>query len=156
MPEFSLREHLVVVPVSGLHRGILPALDYALSLSANCQAVYVEVNPEQTQLLRKQWEERIPQIELIVLKSPYRSLVGPLIKYLDKLQADGANHYFTVIVPEFVTPNWWERVLHGNSAIFIRLALASRRDVVVSSVRYLLRHRPARMNRGVGEIVTHC
>lgn len=139
VPEFVDYEHLVVVPVSGLHRGVFPALEYAHSLSPNCQAVYVEVSPEQTALLVEKWEKRLPQIPLVVLQSPYRSLVRPLIAFLDGLQREAVNRYFTVVVPEFVTARWWQRLLHGNSAMFIRLALASRKNVVISSIRYHLR-----------------
>ena len=139
--QFTSKNHLVLVPVSGLHRGILPALDYGKSLSTDCKALYVEVDPGRGEALLTRWKEQVPDIPLVVLKSPFRSLVRPLNKYLDYLQQEGAARYVTIVVPEFVTPSWWQKLLHGNAALFIKLALAGRKDIIVSSVRYHLHKR---------------
>jgi hypothetical protein len=141
MPALHTRDHVVVVPVSGLHRGIFPALEYARSLSSDCRALYVEIDPSRTEALVARWRATVPDVSLVVLKSPFRSLLRPLLRYLDALEHEDHKRYVTVVIPEFVTPTWWQRFLHGNTALLIKLALANRRHIVIANVRY---HLPSR------------
>lgn len=147
IPEFIPRDHVVVIPVSGFHRGVLPALEYARGLSSDCRAVYVEIDPQKTTELTERWKSALPEIPLVVLKSPFRSLLRPLLKYLDTLEREDTQRNITVIIPEFVTPTWWQRCLHGNTALLIKLALANRRHIVICNVRYHLPLRRAAEHR---------
>lgn len=118
----------VVVPVAGVHRGVVEALRYARSISDNVTAVYVEVNPEATariQQLWAQWEQSVP---LVVLASPYRSVVGPFLAYLDRVDSEANDGQLaSVLLPEFVPAKWWQHVLHNQTAWVLKLALLYRR-----------------------------
>lgn len=128
----------VLVLVPSLHRGVMPALEYAHSLSADCRGVHIELDSEKTPRLVERWEEWGGDIPLVVLNSPYRSLVGPIMRYLDAVQVERKNHLVTVVVPEFVPAKWWHSLLHGNSGWILRLALLARHDVVLVNFRYEL------------------
>lgn len=131
-------KNTVLVLVPALHRGVMPALEYARSLSEDCRAVYIETDEEKTKLLKTRWEEWAIEIPLVILNSPYRSLITPIMQYLDAVQVEKRNHLVTVVVPEYVPIHWWDYLLHGNSGTLIKLALLARKDVVVANVRYYL------------------
>jgi amino acid transporter len=128
----------VLVLVPGLHKGILPALEYARSLSPDCRAITIETDPEKTAALKARWEAWANDIPLVILNSPYRSLISPIMQYLDAVQVERRNHLVTVIVPEFVPTKWWQHILHGQSGLLLKLALLNRKDVIVANVRYYL------------------
>ena len=136
-PEATFK-NTVLVLIPGLHRGIMPALEYASSLSPDCRAINIETDPEKTPLLRQRWEEWGHDVPLVILSSPYRSLISPIMRYLDAVQTERRNHLVTVIIPEFVQTKWWHAILHGQTAPLLKLALLNRRDVVVTNVRYFL------------------
>ncbi len=131
-------KHIIVVPVSGVHRGIIKAMDYANTLSGTVYALYVDIEPEQTLRLSKEWKEFFPEIKLKILSSPYRSLNEPLIHHIVELSKDPQWDWVTVIIPEFVPAKWWENLLHNQSALFIKTYLRFKRRIVVTSVRYHL------------------
>ena len=141
LPHFSHREHLAIVPISGLHRGIFPALEYAAAIADECRAVYVEIDPSRSERLSQEWAQSFPGIPLVILKSPFRSLLRPISKYMDSLEREQDQRFITLVVPEFVTPSAWQRLLHGNTALLIKLAMANRKHIVVSNVRYHLPRR---------------
>ncbi len=128
----------VLLLVPGLHRGILPALAYARSLSPDCRALHIQVDAERTGALKSRWEEWAGEVPLVLLNSPYRSMVSPMMQYLDAVQVERRNHLITVIVPEFVPTKGWHTLLHGNSGLILKLALLRRKDVIVTNVRYYL------------------
>jgi amino acid transporter len=131
-------KHTAVVPVSGIHQGVVDALNYAKSISKDVRACYVEINPDATVALKKEWAEAAPGIELVVLKSPFRSVIAPIVEYIDNVEREMSDDVVTVIIPEFVTSRWYHQVLHNQTAIVLYAALRGRRDVVVTSVRYHL------------------
>ncbi|MDR3607294.1 MAG: APC family permease [Oligoflexia bacterium] len=133
---FKKIKHTVVIPISGIHQGVLEALQYALSISEDVRAVYVEIDPAKTTAMKEEWVRWVPGVPFVVLKSPYRSVIEPLIKYIDDVEECSHDDVVTVVVPEFVTARWWHNVLHNQTALFIRAALALRRRRVVTSVRY--------------------
>jgi hypothetical protein len=128
--------------VPTLHRGIMPALEYARSLSPDCRAVHIQTDPEKTPLLKERWEAYGQDVPLVILSSPYRTLISPIMQYLDAVQLERRNHLVTVIVPEFVPTKWWHGLLHGQSGLRLKLALLGRKDVVVANVRYYLQDLP--------------
>lgn len=133
-----LPPHTVLVLVPDVHRGVLPALEYAREISKDYRAVHIEINPVDTQRLKERWEQWGGDMPLVIIESPYRSLIGPLVEYVRQVRADHPRHLVTVVLPEFVVTKWWERVLHNNSALLIKMALANVRGVVITNVRYYL------------------
>jgi len=130
--------HTVLVLISGVHRGVIPALEYAREIAKDCRAVHIEINPTETQRLKDLWEQWGGDLPLVIIESPYRSLIGPVVEYVKQAQAEHVRHLITVVVPEFVVTHWWERALHYNAAFMIKLALGNIRGVVVTNVRYWL------------------
>jgi hypothetical protein len=132
------RRHTVILPIAGVHRAIISAVEYARSISHNVHAVYVEIDPATTPKLKADWEKLQTGIELQVLQSPYRSLMRPLLDYIDAVDATDGNNLLTVVLPEFVPARWWHQMLHNQSAWLIRAALYFRPGVMVTSVPYHL------------------
>ena len=130
--------HTAVVPVSAIHSGVLQAVRYAVSISNDARAVYVELNPETTARFREQWERTVPGVPLIVLQSPYRSVIGPILNYIDQVEAETDEDVVTVIIPEFVTRRWYHKFLHNQTAILLYAALRAKRGIVVTSIRHHL------------------
>lgn len=130
--------HTVLVLVPGVHRGVLPAIEYAKSIGKDCRAIYIEMDQNATEQIRKNWEAYSLGMPLIIMESPYRSLIEPLFKYLDEVQAERENHVVTVVLPEFVPARWWHRLLHNHSGILLKLALLFKKDIVVTNIRYQL------------------
>jgi amino acid transporter len=131
----------ILVLVGDLHRGVVRALQYAQSLSPNAKAVYVETDPERTRRLEERWGKWGMGVPLVVLNSPYRMLLGPLMEYIDQLQRQrGENHVVTIVVPEFIPAKWWQQLLHNQTALLIKGQLLFRRNVVVTDVPYHLKH----------------
>ncbi len=127
--------HTVIVPVAQLHRGVVAALEYARSLSKNVKAVTVELDEKATESLKQQWSQWAPDVPLVVLESPYRSLNEPLIEYIKKVDDQDPNDLITVVIPSFVPARWWHNFLHNQSAILLQAGLRNMRNVVVTSVR---------------------
>ena len=132
-------DHTVLVLVGDLHRGVAAALRYAQTLSASVKAVYVELDPERTQKLEERWGRWGLGIPLVVLTSPYRSLLTPFLDYVNHLLALGERHVVTIVIPEFVPARWWQHLLHNQTALLIKGALLFRKGVVVVDVPFHLR-----------------
>ena len=134
--------HTVLVLVGDVHRGVLRAVQYARTLAApeaRVRAVFVETDPAHTARVEEKWTTWGLGVPLVVLASPYRSLVRPLLDYIDQIQARGANEMVTVVLPEFLPRRWWQHVLHNQTALLIKATLLFRRNLVVADVPYLLR-----------------
>lgn len=131
-------KNTVLVLVPALHGGTLNALEYARSISSDCQAVYVATDPEKTERMKEAWEHVVPDLPLVILDSPYRSLLVPIMRYIDEVHEERPNHRITVVIGEFVPEHWWDNFLHGNTGLLLKLALLGRRDVIVINVRYWL------------------
>ena len=130
----------VLVLVGDLHRGVVHALQYAQTLSPTAKALYVETDPERTRRLEERWGKWGQGLPLIVLTSPYRSLLGPLLEYIDQLQHHGDNHVVTIVLPEFIPARWWQQILHNQTALLIKGTFLFRKNVIVTDVPYHLRH----------------
>ncbi|HKY84586.1 MAG TPA: APC family permease [Anaerolineales bacterium] len=118
----------LVIPISGVHRGVIEAVRYAQSLSDRITAVYVETEPGAAERTRQEWERWELGIPLDIVPSPYRSIIGPLLEYLD---GEDIHHndgqQATVVLPEFVPAHWWQALLHNQTAFLLKLALVYRR-----------------------------
>ncbi len=130
--------HIVLVLVGDVHRGILGAVRYARAISSTTRGVYVEIDPDATRRMEDRWANRMSGVPLVVLRSPYRSVVRALLDYLDQLQQQVPDLVITIILPEFVPARWWQHLLHNQTALLIKGALLFRRGVIVTDVPYHL------------------
>jgi amino acid transporter len=128
--------HTVVVPVNGITKPTAGALVYATTISEDVRAVYVEVEPDKTAELRRRWETWDIGVDLVVMPSPFRSVLRPLVDYVDDLAAHGEADLVTIVVPEIVPRSWWGHLLHNKTSLFIRTAFLFRPNVVVTTVPY--------------------
>lgn len=138
--ELSPIKHTVLVPISGIHRGVVTALQYAKSIApGHVQAVYVDFDEEATAKLREKWERWGAGVKLVVLPSPYRELTRPLLRYIGRLERKNSNDVITVLLPEFVPAKWWQHLLHNQSSLMLKGALLFKEGVIVISVPYHLK-----------------
>ena len=134
----TIRRNTVIVPLSGIQRAVVEALDYAKTLSKDVRAVYVNIDPVETEKLKNLWREWGEGVPLVVLESPYRSLMEPLLEYVERLNATNPGDYVTVVLPEFVPARWWQHLFHNQRALLIKGALLFRPNTVVTSVPFHL------------------
>jgi hypothetical protein len=107
-------------------------------LSPDVRAVYVDVDPKSTADVRREWEQWGEGVPLIVLASEYRSVMEPLLEYIEQVNAERPDDYITVVLPEFVPARWWHHLLHNQRALLIKGALLFKRNTVVTSVPFHL------------------
>ena len=132
--------HEVIVPISGIHRGVLKALEYAKAMAPeHVTAVYINLDEEATQKLRAKWSEWGAGVELVVIASPYRSLIGPLTRYVDRRMKQHPDQMVTVVLPEFIPAKWWHHLLHNQSSLLLKGAMLFKPNVIVTSVPYHLK-----------------
>lgn len=133
--------HEVIVPISGIHRGVIAALEYAKSIAPHhVTAVYVNLDDETTQKLREKWQQWGSGVNLVVVASPYRSLLRPLFNYVDRVRRSSPGVIITIVLPEFVPARWWQNLLHNQNTLFLKGALLFKKGVVVTNVPYHLEH----------------
>lgn len=130
--------HPAIVIMGSLNRGTVEALDYARSIADEIIAVHVDIGSTDRQKLRTRWEELESDIKLVILDSQYRSLVEPIVDYISSYDKEHPDVLSTIIIPAFVTRNWWEGLLHNQTTWFIKAALLGKRSRVVTTVRYYL------------------
>jgi amino acid transporter len=145
----SLKPHppsRVVIPISGVHRGTVDAVAFAQSISKNITGVYVELEPGASKHVRETWERWFPEVPLVIVSSPYRSVIGPIMDFLDendRQHNDG--QLATVVLPEFIPARWWEGILHNQTAWLLKAAMLYRRRQhgytrAIIDIPYHLRH----------------
>ena len=133
-------QHEVIVPISGIHRGVLQAFEYAKTIAnGHITALYINVDEEATQKLRAKWTGFVEGVELVVIASPYRSLVAPMIRYIDRRLQLHPHQLVTVVLPEFVPAKWWHHLLHNQTSLMLKGALLFKPNVIVISVPYHLK-----------------
>jgi amino acid transporter len=118
----------VVVPISGVHRGDSDAVAFACGISKKVTAVYIELEPGTGERILEKWNQWWPDVPLTIVPSPYRSIIGPLLDFLDEQdsqQDDG--QLAAVVLPEFIPAKWWQSLLHNQTAWAIKAALLYRR-----------------------------
>lgn len=135
-----IRDERAIVPVPGLNRAVVRAVNVARSITDDVSAVYISEDPEMSASMRRRWERQVPGVPLVIVESPYRALAGPLMAYLDVLDRawpPGKPEPITfVVVPEYVARHWWERILYNQSARRLRTVLLGRPHTVVVDVPY--------------------
>jgi amino acid transporter len=134
-------KHTVIVPISGIHRGVVNALQYARSIASDkVQAVYVDFEEEATASLKDKWERWGAGVQLVVLPSPYRELTRPLLRHIHRLTKENRDSVITVVLPEFIPARWWQHFLHNQSSLLLKGSLLFKKGVIVTSVPYHLEH----------------
>lgn len=134
----KVTENVVIIPISGLHRGVMNAIRYGQSVSNDLRICYVKSDDAATARLLEQWQEKFPDLKLYMLESPYRSISGPILDYIDQVSKEQHTEFITVIFPEFLTAKWYHQLLHNQTAWLIKLSLIYKKNVIVTSVKYHL------------------
>jgi amino acid transporter len=138
------REERAVVPVAGINRAVVQAVNVGRSIADDVRAVLISDEPVEAALLKARWQHQMPDVPLVIVESPYRALVGPMLAYLDVLDQawppDKEAPITFVIIPEYVARSWWERILYNQSAKRLRAALLGRSHTVVVNVPYRREH----------------
>jgi amino acid transporter len=132
------RHNTVLIPIGGIQRAVVEALRYAETLSDDVRAIYVDVDAAATDNMRHEWEKWGGRVQLVVLDSPFRSVMEPLLEYIEEVETEREDDYVTVILPEFVPARWWQHLLHNQRALLIKGALLFRPNTVVTSVPFHL------------------
>jgi hypothetical protein len=132
--------HRFIVPLAEEDRAAVESLAYARSISTHVTAAHVAIDPQEVKELHSRWgrlQKHLTQggeIQLVVIESPYRSLIRPLLAYIDTVHQLHPEETLTVILPEFVVSHWWEYPLHNQTAFRLKAALLSRPDIVVTDI----------------------
>jgi amino acid transporter len=129
--------HRVIMPVSGVHQGSLTALRYARMLSDDVTAVHVSIEPTEAEKVRKKWEKWGEGVRLVMVDSPYRLFLEPLLEYIaDIAEQRQPGETITIVVPEFVSDNRLSSPLHMNTANILRQQLKNQHGIVITNVPY--------------------
>jgi hypothetical protein len=129
--------HRVIMPVSGIHQGTMEALRYAKLLSDDVTAVHISMDPEETEKVQKKWKTWGEGTRLVILDSPFRLFIEPLLEYIEEIIASRQpNETITIVVPQFIPSKRWHNALHMRTANFLRQELLSKPGVVVTDVPY--------------------
>lgn len=135
--DLRLTRHRVILLVGGVHQGTLAALRYARFLSDDITAVHVSINPDESQRIRNEWEKWGNGVRIVILESPYRLLLEPLLDYITDLDTRRQpGEIITVVVPQFVPRHWWHNLLHTQTAFMLRITLLFRPGIVITDVPY--------------------
>ncbi|HVL54797.1 MAG TPA: APC family permease [Vitreimonas sp.] len=134
------REQRVVIPVNGINRAVVQAVNFGRTIAEDVRAVFVTEEPAEAERLRERWERQLPNVPLVIVQSPYRALIGPVLAYLDVLEQawppDRPAPITIVVLPEYVARHWWDRLLYNQTARRLKAALTGREHTVVADVPY--------------------
>jgi amino acid transporter len=134
------KKNVYIMPVSGVNRAVVYALDYVLQNAdtPNIRAVYVDTDPAHTAEMKAQWEKWGRSVPLIVISSPFRSILIPLLQYIEQVRQENLGGWVTVVLPEVVPGRWWQTLLHNQRALLIKGALLFKYNTIVLDVPYHL------------------
>ncbi len=133
----QIRRNRVIMPISGVHRGTLAALRYAKTLSRDVTAVHVSIDADETEKLKKKWEQWGEEIRLVILNSPYRKFLEPLLEYIRELEKiREPDEPITILVPQFIPKHWWTNFLHDRTAESLRKELLNHDGIIIIEVPY--------------------
>jgi Amino acid permease len=134
------REQRVVIPVNGINRAVVQAVNFGRTLSRDVRAVFVTEDAERGEALRARWERQVPGVPLVIVESPYRAVISPVLAYLDVLDQawppDKEAPITIVVLPEYVARHWWERLLYNQTSRRLKAAILGREHTVIADVPY--------------------
>jgi amino acid transporter len=138
------REERVIIPVNGINRAVVQAVNFGRSIADDVRAVFVTEDGEEGEQLRLRWERQLPNVPLVIVESPYRAIVSPVVAYLDVLDKawppDKPQPITIVVLPEYVARHWWDRLLYNQQARRLKGALVGREHTVIADVPYRRTH----------------
>ncbi len=132
------RKRTILVPISSINKVSLSSLDFARSLSENVSALFISDEQAEIEKISRQWQEYDIKLPLVVLENPFRSILPPLLNYIDAVERQDPDDVLMIVLPEFVAHHWWEQFLHNQTALRIKRALLFRPGIVVVDVPYHL------------------
>jgi amino acid transporter len=138
------REQRVIVPVNGINRAVVQAVNFGRALAPDIRAVYVTDDLDAAEAIRNRWQRQLPDVPLVIVESPYRAVISPVVAYLDVLDQawppDKEAPLTIVVLPEYVARNWWDRLLYNQTAKRLKAALVGREHTVIADVPYRRGH----------------
>jgi amino acid transporter len=134
------RHNRAIIPVPGLSRAVVQSVQFARTLSDDVRAVHVTADMEEAEQLRRDWDRHLPGVPLVIVETPYRSLVTPFLSYLDVMAPSAEGEITIVVLPEYVPRHWWDRLLYNQTTNRLKRALVGRPDTVVADVPYQREH----------------
>jgi hypothetical protein len=133
------RRNIVIIPIGGVNRSVVRAVDYARSRPGEIRAVFVDLDPEESAKVKIQWAQWGCGINLIVLPSPYRSILGSLLDYIEEILEKEPDIWLTVVIPEILPARWWQNILHNQRALLLKAALLFKERVILTDVPFHLK-----------------
>jgi len=132
--------NVFLMPIGGVNRTVILALDYVLDTmgTRDLRGIFVDTDPAKTTEVKAQWEKWGRGVPLIILPSPFRSVLAPLLGYIEEVRQQNLGAWITVVLPEVVPGHWWQTLLHNQRALLIKGALLFKYNVVVLDVPYRL------------------
>ncbi len=138
------REQRVIVPVNGINRAVVQAVNFGRTISRDIRAVYVTDDLDVADAFRARWERQLPDVPLVIVESPFRAVVSPIVAYLDILDQawppDKEAPICIVVLPEYVARHWWDRLLYNQTAKRLKAELVGRDHTVIADVPYRRGH----------------
>lgn len=138
VPKPAVITHPAVVVVGQLNRGTVEALDYARTIADEIVAIHVDIGSTNREKLQEKWQNLQSDIPLEIIDSPYRSVIEPIVDFVTQFKELHPDVFTTVIIPVFVPRNWWDSILHNQTTLFLKNALRSKKNRIVTTVRYYL------------------
>jgi len=132
------RKNTVIIPISGVNRAVIRAVDYARSRGTDIRAVLVDVDKENTAKVEMQWAQWGCGVQLVVLPSPYRSVMVTLLDYIEDTLEKDPHSWVTVVIPEILPARWWQNILHNQRALLLKGALLFKERVILTDVPFHL------------------
>jgi len=132
------RRNIVLIPIGGVNRAVIRAVDYARSRPGEIRAVLVDTESEETAKLEMQWAQWGCGVNLVVLPSPYRSILGSLLDYIEEILEKEPESWITVVIPEILPARWWQNILHNQRALMLKAALLFKDRVILTDVPFHL------------------
>ncbi|WP_027410286.1 APC family permease [Anoxybacteroides tepidamans] len=141
--EWEHREKIVkpkvIIPISGVSKLVAQSVQYARSISDDITAISIVFHEEEEQKLRAKWEKFYPDVELKVIYSPYRTILSPMLDYINQIERETEGAPITILMPQFIVKKWWHTLLHNQTAIFLRFFLILKKDIVIATMPYHLK-----------------
>jgi hypothetical protein len=132
------RRNIVLIPIGGVNRAVIRAVDYARSRPGEIRAVLVDLDSEDTAKVEMQWAQWGCGVNLVVLPSPYRSILGSLLDYIEEILEKEPDSWVTVVIPEILPARWWQNILHNQRALMLKAALLFKDRVILTDVPFHL------------------
>jgi len=132
------QRNIVIIPISGVDQAVIRAVDYARSHAGEIRAVLVDVDPQATARIQIQWAQWGCGVNLLAIPSPYRSVLGSLLDYVEKILEKEPGIWVTVVIPEILPAHWWQSVLHNQRALLLKTALLFKERVILIDVPFHL------------------